>query len=173
MGTVHGIDPTPKCIELAQGHLEQDVTGLDSVVKYENITLEEKLSRPESFNHKYDLVCCSEVIEHVNDQSAFLRNCIKLVKPDGMFFLSTIAKTPEAYLSNIVLGEYVLGLLPKGTHEYDLFMSHEDVMASIREKMELIEAKGVAVKNPFSMEMHEVDYLRANYMMITRARQDL
>ena len=50
---------------------------------------------------------------------------MKMVKPDGMFFMSTIAKTPEAYLSNIVIGEYILGLLPKGTHEYELFLSHE------------------------------------------------
>lgn len=48
-----------------------------------------------------------------------------MMKPDGMFFLSTIAKTPEAYFSNIILGEYVLGLLPKGTHEYELFMTSE------------------------------------------------
>ena len=53
------------------------------------------------------------------------------MKPNGHFFLSTIAKTPEAYLTNILLGEYVMGLLPRGTHEYSLFMNHEDVMKAI------------------------------------------
>jgi 2-polyprenyl-6-hydroxyphenyl methylase/3-demethylubiquinone-9 3-methyltransferase len=61
-----------------------------------------------------------------------------MVKPDGMFFMSTIAKTPEAYISNIVIGEYILGLLPKGTHEYELFLSHEEVMGIIGDKMELV-----------------------------------
>lgn len=91
-----------------------------SRVKYDNITLEQKISQE---GEKYDLVCCSEVIEHVSDQGQFLKDCLKMVKPDGMFFLSTISKTPEAYLTNILLGEYVLGLLPKGTHEYELFMT--------------------------------------------------
>ena len=65
------------------------------------------------------------MIEHVHDQEKFLKNCISLVKPKGMFFLSTIAKTPEAYFTNILMGEYILGLLPKGTHEYELFLSHD------------------------------------------------
>jgi len=71
------------------------------------------------------------VIEHVNDQGKFLNNCLKMVKPDGMFFLSTISKTPEAYLTNIFLGEYLLGLLPKGTHEYGMFMTKEQVMSNL------------------------------------------
>jgi 2-polyprenyl-6-hydroxyphenyl methylase/3-demethylubiquinone-9 3-methyltransferase len=54
-----------------------------------------------------------------------------MVKPDGMFFLSTISKTPEAYLTNIFLGEYLLGLLPKGTHEYGMFMTKEQVMSNL------------------------------------------
>jgi ubiquinone biosynthesis O-methyltransferase len=163
---VTGIDPTPKCIELAQAHLELDCTGLNEIVKYENTTLEAKIEENEE---KFDVVCCSEVIEHVNEQSKFLQDCAKLVKPNGFLFMSTIAKTPEAYLSNIVLGEYVLGLLPKGTHEYEMFISHEQVQAALRNEMELIEAKGVSVKNPITMEMQEVNYLRANYMMIFRA----
>lgn len=96
-----------------------------------------------------------------------------MVKPNGMFFLSTIAKTPEGYISNILLGEHILGLLPKGTHEYDLFITHDDVMQRIKNRMELIEAKGVSLKNPITMEMKETDYLKANYMMMCRSRQDL
>lgn len=143
------------------------MTGLEEFVKYENVTLEDKIVSSAE-DDKYDLVCCSEVIEHVSDQSKFLKDCLKMVKPNGLFFLSTISKTPEAYFSNILMGEYVLGIVPKGTHEYELFMTQEEVMANIRDKMELIEAKGVAVKNPITFEMGEVDYLRANYMMICR-----
>ncbi len=73
-------------------------------------------------------MCCSEVIEHVNDQTSFLKNSLSLVKPDtGLFFLSSIAKTPEGWFLNIFMGEKVLGLLPKGTHEYDLLISPETI----------------------------------------------
>lgn len=96
-----------------------------------------------------------------------------MVKPNGMFFLSTIAKTPEGYLSNILIGEYILGLMPRGTHEYDLFISQDEVMQRIQHKMELVEAKGVTIKNPLTMEMKETDFLNANYMMMCRVRQDL
>jgi ubiquinone biosynthesis O-methyltransferase len=98
------------------------VTGLEKVVKYENVTLEDKIVSSGE-DDKFDLVCCSEVIEHVSDQGKFLKDCLKMVKPNGLFFVSTISKTPEAYFTNILMGEYVLGLLPKGTHEYDLFMT--------------------------------------------------
>jgi len=76
-------------------------------------------SKEEKAEELYDIVCLSEVIEHVNDQKSFIENAVKLVKPEtGLFFLSSIAKTPEAYFTNIILGEYILGFLPKGTHEY-------------------------------------------------------
>lgn len=98
-------------------------------------------------NQRFDLVCCSEVVEHVSNQKEFVQNCTQLVKPGGLFFLSTIAKTPEAYLSNIILGEYIFKLLPKGTHEYNLFVSHDTVEGFIASSFQTIEAKGVTVKN--------------------------
>ncbi len=84
--------------------------------------------------------------------------------------MSTIAKTPEAYLSNILLGEYVLGLLPKGTHEYELFLSLDDAMKHLEDKAYLLEAKGVMVSNPLTMEMSETNYLRANYMAMCKLK---
>ena len=79
-------------------------------------------------DNNYDLVCCSEVIEHVNDQALFLKNAIRLVNPvNGLFFLSSIAKTPEGYFLNIFMGEKILGLLPNGTHEYNMLISPETV----------------------------------------------
>lgn len=125
MGSVTGIDPTPKCIELAEAHLALDTVGLKDRVSYRNVTVEEVIgeTNPENMDELYDLVCCSEVIEHVNEQREFLHNCIKMVKPGGHFFLSSIAKTPEGYFLNIIMGEYVLGLLPRGTHEWDLLIN--------------------------------------------------
>jgi len=63
--------------------------------------------------------------------------------------------------------------LPKGTHEYDLFINHDTVLEHVRDKVTLIEAKGVALKNPLTFEMCEMDNLRVNYMMMCKARQDL
>lgn len=97
---------------------------MQNKIEYRNISIEQLIKEnSESENSKlYDIVCCSEVIEHVNDQRGFLHKCIQLVKPDGLFFLSSIAKTPEGYFLNIIMGEHVLGLLPKGTHEWDLLI---------------------------------------------------
>ena len=87
----------------------------------------EKAKHGEHEKH-FDLVCCSEVIEHVHDQEAFLKNCMRLVKPDtGLLFVSSIAKTPDGNFFVIFMGEKVLGLLPKGTHEYDMFINPETV----------------------------------------------
>mmetsp|Transcript_18051 Transcript_18051/g.30784 ORF Transcript_18051/g.30784 Transcript_18051/m.30784 type:complete len:186 (+) Transcript_18051:286-843(+) len=129
MGSVIGIDPTPKCIELAQAHLDLDRDGLQNVVKYENTTIEKMIEGTDTADESklFDLVCCSEVIEHVEDQRSFLHNCIKMLKPNGLFFLSSIAKTPEGYFMNIIMGEHVLGLLPKGTHEWDYLICSETV----------------------------------------------
>ena len=126
LGEVTGIDPTPKCIELAQAHLDtQD--EIKGKVEYRNISVEELLEQTPSDN-KYDLVCCSEVVEHVNNQKEFLQTCSQLVKPNGGYmFTSSIAKTPESYIATILLGEKILGIVPNGTHEWDLYINQETV----------------------------------------------
>lgn len=120
---------------MAEAHLKQDTDGLIERVSYRNDTVEQLISETDLSNSDelYDLVCCSEVIEHVNDQRGFLHKCIKMVKPDGLFFLSSIAKTPEGYFLNIVMGEHVLGLLPQGTHEWDLLICSETVEEHLKE----------------------------------------
>ena len=115
------------------------------------------------------MVCCSEVIEHVEDQETFIANCIKMVKPGGLFFLSSIAKTPEGFFMNIVMGEYVLGLLPKGTHEWDYLISSETVEKYLDNlNCQTLQKKGAFLKNPITMEMTEVPWLRSNYLMIAK-----
>ena len=94
-----------------------------------------------------------------------------------MFFLSSIAKTPEGYLSNIIMGEYVLKLLPKGTHEWDLLINPETVEKYLAKgnpahnvpPFETVETTGVTVKSPFTMEMGEMPtFTRSNYMLMAR-----
>ena len=115
----------------------------------------------------FDVVCCSEVIEHVNHQKQFLHNCVKLLKPRGYLFVSSMAKTPESYFLNIIMGEYVLGLLPKGTHEFDLMINQETVAKYLEEVgVRTIGKTGVTITNPISREMGEISCLRANWMMM-------
>ena len=84
-------------------------------------------------------------------------------------FVSSIAKTPEAYFLNILLGEHVLGLLPKGTHEYDQFINQETCQKYLEAiGIDTIAKSGVTVTNPFSMEMGEIACLRTNYMMVAK-----
>jgi len=120
------------------------------------------------------------VIEHVHDQESFLKNAISLVKPKtGLFFLSSIAKTPEGWFLNIFMGEKVLGLLPKGTHEYDLLISPETVEGVVHQgnklrgvqPFETVEKTGAFLANPLTMEMTETpSFLRGNYLMMFRPR---
>lgn len=173
MGSVTGIDPTPKCIELADAHLALDAE-LSQKVNYRNVSIEHVISEMEQSGKPeedclYDLVCCSEVIEHVNDQQGFLHKCIRMVKPGGHFFLSSIAKTPEGWFLNIVMGEYVLGLLPKGTHEWDLLITPETVEKHLSEVNCTTLAKtGATILNPITREMGEIPYTRANYLMMSK-----
>ena len=135
IGNVKGIDPTPKCIELANEHLDLMENIDDSLknVSYEETSMEQVIdtasgSKDTGNDKHYDLVCCSEVIEHVNDQAGFLKNCLRLVKPKtGLLFVSSIAKTPEGYFTVIFMGEKVLRLLPQGTHEFDMLINAETV----------------------------------------------
>ena len=185
--SVLGIDPTPKCIELANAHLEQVLKVDESLhkrVTYEQTTLEHVIDRSGGDSAScFDLVCCSEVIEHVNDQQTFLRNALRLVKPKtGLFFLSSIAKTPEGWFLNIFMGEKVLGLLPKGTHEYEMLISPESVEQIVHAgnpdhdilPFQTIQKTGAFLANPITMEMKEVDsFLRGNYMIMFKPRQDI
>ena len=166
MKSVLGIDPTPRCIELAQAHL--DTTDLTEKVEYRNISLEELISED---THKFDLVCCSEVIEHVDHQKQFLQDCAKLVRQDGHLFLSSIAKTPEAYFLNIVMGEYVLGLLPKGTHEWDQLINQSTCEGYLDEvDFETYARSGVTITCPVTKQMGEISSLNSNYMMMARKK---
>jgi ubiquinone biosynthesis O-methyltransferase len=172
MGSVTGIDPVPKCIELAEAHLSLDAE-LSKSVNYRNVSIEHLISEMEASADPdaelYDLVCCSEVIEHVENQRGFLHKCIKMLKPGGLFFLSSIAKTPEGWFLNIVMGEYVLGLLPKGTHEWNYLISQETVQQHLEEVgCQTIDKKGATILNPITREMGEIPYLRANYLMMAK-----
>jgi len=113
---VTGIDMGEAPLSVARLHqLESAVE-----VNYRRITAEEMAEEQAG---QFDVVTCMEMLEHVPDPASTIAACSRLVKPGGHVFFSTINRNPKAYLFAVVGAEYVLNLLPKGTHEYDKFIT--------------------------------------------------
>jgi 2-polyprenyl-6-hydroxyphenyl methylase/3-demethylubiquinone-9 3-methyltransferase len=116
---VTGLDPAPENIEAARRHAAGQ--GLD--IHYRTGRIEELAAEGLHF----DAVVCLEVVEHVPDPALFLKTAARLVRPGGLMLLSTINRTIKAYLLAIVGGEYVLRWLPVGTHQWDRFVTPEEL----------------------------------------------
>jgi 2-polyprenyl-6-hydroxyphenyl methylase / 3-demethylubiquinone-9 3-methyltransferase len=117
--TVTGIDPGDQNIAIARSHAEPQ--GLD--IDYRVATVEDLAAKGEQF----DAVVCLEVVEHVPDVGAFVKACAALVRPGGIMVLSTINRTFKAYALAIVGAEYVLGWLPRGTHQWERFVTPDEL----------------------------------------------
>lgn len=114
--TVTGIDLSEKALKVAELHsLESGVS-----VRYELTSAEDLAAREAG---QYDIVTCMEMLEHVPDPSAVVKACATLVKPGGQVFFSTLNRNPKSYLFAIIGAEYVLRLLPRGTHDYAKFIT--------------------------------------------------
>ncbi|MCF2947023.1 bifunctional 2-polyprenyl-6-hydroxyphenol methylase/3-demethylubiquinol 3-O-methyltransferase UbiG [Paraglaciecola aquimarina] len=122
--TVTGIDMGVAPLEIAKLH------GLESGLKveYQQTTAEEFADKHSA---SFDVVTCMEMLEHVPDPSSIVTACHKLVKPGGHVFFSTLNRNIKSYLMAIVGAEYILGLVPKGTHQHDKFIKPSELMAWI------------------------------------------
>jgi 2-polyprenyl-6-hydroxyphenyl methylase/3-demethylubiquinone-9 3-methyltransferase len=118
-GQVTGLDPAIENIEAARRH----AAGQGLATEYVNATVEDL----ERAGRTFDAVLCLEVVEHVPDVGAFLKSCAALVRPGGLMLLSTINRTMKAYLLAIVGAEYVLRWLPVGTHQWDRFVTPDEL----------------------------------------------
>lgn len=113
---VTGIDLSEKALKVADLHsLESGIQ-----VRYELVSAEDLAAREAG---RYDVVTCMEMLEHVPDPAAVVKACATLVKPGGHVFFSTINRNPKSYLFAVIGAEYVLRLLPKGTHDYAKFIT--------------------------------------------------
>lgn len=122
---VTGIDLGDKALKVAQLHQLESGSKVDyRLISAEDLAREQ----PESF----DVVTCMEMLEHVPDPEAIVRACASLVKPGGSVFFSTINRNPKAYLFAVIGAEYVLKMLPKGTHEYQKFIKPSELSAWAR-----------------------------------------
>ena len=116
----------------------------------------------------YDVVTCLEMLEHVPDPSAVVVACAQLVKPGGAVFFSTINRNPKAFLMAIVGAEYVLGLLPKGTHEYAKLIRPSELAEWARDAgLDVRESTGMHY-NPFIWDCQLGGNVHVNYVMYAR-----
>lgn len=117
---VTGIDLNEKALKVARLHkLESGVR-----VDYQLIAAE---AFAEAHPAEYDVVTCLEMLEHVPDRASVVRACGKLVKPGGHVFFSTLNRNPKSYLMAVIGAEYVLGMLPRGTHDYAKFIKPSEL----------------------------------------------
>ena len=139
---VTGIDLAEKPLKVAELHLIE--TG--QKVEYRKISAEDLArERPASF----DAVTCMEMLEHVPDPAATVAACATLVKPGGHVFFSTINRNPKSYLFAVIGAEYLLRLLPRGTHEYARFIKPSELAAMCRRAQLNIGGLTGMTYNPF------------------------
>ncbi|CAM9322438.1 unnamed protein product [Discosporangium mesarthrocarpum] len=164
---VVGVDPSPENVSVAAAHAAGD--PLTRGIIYKAVQAEELVLQGETF----DLVTSLEVIEHVEDQEAFLSALAGLTRPGGMLVLSTINKTLKSFILAVVGAEYVAGLVPAGTHDWRKFIGpHEIEEALARRGFGSTEACGL-VYDPLSGRWQEErGELDVNFIMTALLRQN-
>lgn len=140
---VTGIDLSEKALKVADLHsLESGIQ-----VRYELIAAEDLAAKE---GGRYDVVTCMEMLEHVPDPASIVMACTHLAKPGGRIFFSTINRNPKSYLHAVIGAEYVLRLLPKGTHDYAKFITPAELAQFARQSGLSIDAlKGLGF-NPLT-----------------------
>jgi 2-polyprenyl-6-hydroxyphenyl methylase/3-demethylubiquinone-9 3-methyltransferase len=159
---VLGIDLSGKALKVAQLHaLEAGTTN----VAYREVSAEALAAeQPGSF----DVVTCMEMLEHVPDPASVVRSCAALAKPGGWVFFSTINRNPKAFLFAIVGAEYVLNLLPRGTHEYLKFVRPSELAGYCRGAgLDLVHTRGMEY-NPLTRRYWLSGDTSVNYLLATR-----
>ncbi|MEY5097926.1 MAG: bifunctional 2-polyprenyl-6-hydroxyphenol methylase/3-demethylubiquinol 3-O-methyltransferase UbiG [Pseudomonadota bacterium] len=162
---VLGIDLASKSLKVAQLHALE--SGLGNVA-YREVAVEALAAeRPASF----DVVTCMEMLEHVPDPASVVKACAELVRPGGWVFFSTLNRNPKSFLFAIVGAEYVLNLLPRGTHEFAKFIKPSELAACCRQaSLDLQGTRGLEY-NPLTKRYWLSGDTSVNYMIATRKPQ--
>ncbi len=160
---VTGVDLAEKSLQIARLH------GLESgvPVDYQLISVE---TLAEQQPGSFDVVTCMEMLEHVPDPASIVRACAKLAKPGGWVFFSTLNRNPKSFLFAIVGAEYVLRLLPRGTHQYESFIKPSELASAARmANLDVQAMKGLSY-NPITDHYYLSDDTSVNYLMATRKK---
>lgn len=153
---VTGVDIEPRLIEVAKIHAEQQHLEIE----YHAMNIEDFKGKP------FDSIVCMEMLEHVENPGHIISQCHRLLKKDGLLFLSTIHRTFKAYLELILMGEVVLGLLPRDTHDYAHFIRPSELAKHLRQNgFRVIDIKGLSYI-PLIRETKLTDNVDVNYLMV-------
>ena len=159
---VTGIDLGEKALKVAKLHLLESGQKVD----YRLIAVEELAQEQPQY---YDIVTCMEMLEHVPDPASVVRACAQLVKPGGQVFFSTLNRNAKSYLFAVIGAEYVLNLLPRGTHEYSKFIKPSELGGYCRAAgLNLAGVTGMSY-NPFSKAYSLGPDTSVNYLLHCRA----
>lgn len=158
--SVTGIDLSEKALKVADLHsLESGVPVRYKLIAAEDMAAEE--------GGQYDVVTCMEMLEHVPDPGAIVRAAANLVKPGGHVFFSTLNRNPKSYLFAVIGAEYLLRMLPKGTHDYAKFITPAELSQYVRSAgLDVQGLKGMGY-NPLSKIYSLNDDTSVNYLMAT------
>lgn len=139
---VTGIDYSEDAIEVAKLHAQE-----------ENLSLDYKVTTAEEYAHNFpagfDIVVCMELLEHVPNPLSIIQACTTLLKPNGQLFLSTINRNLKSYLHAIIGAEYLLKLLPRGTHQYEKFIRPKELF-------EMLQQTGLTLEHMSGIHYHPI-----------------
>jgi 2-polyprenyl-6-hydroxyphenyl methylase / 3-demethylubiquinone-9 3-methyltransferase len=156
--TVTGVDMAEKALKVARLHLYE--SGL--TVDYRQLPVEELAHQQPT---EFDVVTCMEMLEHVPDPASVVRSCAQLAKPGGWVFFSTLNRNPRSYLFAVIGAEYLLKLLPKGTHDYAKFIKPAELARMAREASLEIDALIGMTYNPLTKVYTLEANTDVNYMI--------
>ena len=155
---VTGIDMGEMALKVAKMHLHESKLKID----YQMITAEQFAQQNPG---EFDIVTCLEMLEHVPDPASIVAAAASLLKPGGQLFFSTINRNPKAFVLAILGAEYILNMLPKGTHEYKKFIKPSELASAVRaNQMEVLDITGMTY-NPLSKHYRLGRDVDVNYLM--------
>jgi 2-polyprenyl-6-hydroxyphenyl methylase / 3-demethylubiquinone-9 3-methyltransferase len=155
---VIGIDASEEAVQVARQHALKNNLNID----YEHLPIED-------YEHLgFDVITCMEMLEHVHNPELVLEHCKRLLKPGGLLFLSTISRTVKAYASAIIAAEYILGIVPKQTHEYSKFIKPSELANRARNLgLSVLDMNGLRY-NPFTRVASLDNDVSVNYLLVLK-----
>lgn len=151
-----GVDPSDKNIKTARVHAQEQELAIDY-----RVGTAEDLS-----GEQFDVILNMEVIEHVADPQAFIRICASLLKPSGLIFMATINRTLKSFGLAIIGAEYLLGWLPKGTHQWEKFVTPVELKRWLEENNVAVKDETGVIYNPLKNDWRRSRDMGVNYMLV-------